>query len=87
MTHEDKQLINLLKTSKGQIDGILKMIENDRYCVDISKQILAVQSMLKKANLRILEGHINSCVKEAFSEGKGDEKVSEVIDILGKYIK
>lgn len=41
--------MNLLKTSKGQLEGIIKMVEDDRYCVDISKQLLAVQALLKKS--------------------------------------
>ncbi len=78
---------NLLKTSKGQIEGIIKMIDDDRYCVDISKQILAVQGLLKKSNLHILDQHIKSCVKSAILEGKGDEKIDEIINVLDKYIK
>ena len=48
---EEKKVIRLLKTAKGQIDGLLKMIEDDRYCVDISTQIIATISILKKVNL------------------------------------
>jgi CsoR family transcriptional regulator, copper-sensing transcriptional repressor len=81
------KVINLLKTSKGQLEGILKMIEDGRYCVDISKQILAVQAQLKKANLKIIDQHIKHCVKQAFTEGHGDEKVDEIIELLGKYAK
>lgn len=84
---KDEGLINLLKTSKGQIDGIIKMVENERYCVDVSKQILAVQGLLKKANLKILDNHIRSCVKDAFAQGEEDEKVKEIIEILDKYMK
>ena len=47
---DKKQVLNLLKTSRGQMDGIIRMLEEDRYCVDISKQILSVQALLKKAN-------------------------------------
>ncbi len=81
------QVLNLLKTSRGQLDGIMKMIEDDRYCVDISKQILAVQALLKKANLVVIDKHIKSCVRQAFSEGHGDEKVDEIIGLLDKYVK
>jgi CsoR family transcriptional regulator, copper-sensing transcriptional repressor len=83
----DKQVLNLLKTSKGQLEGIIKMVEDERYCVDISKQILAVQALLKKANLQIIDRHIKSCVKQAFKDGNEDEKIEEVLDIIGKYIK
>lgn len=84
---KDEQIINLLKTSKGQIDGILRMIEDDRYCVDVSKQILSVQALLKKANLRLLDNHIRSCVKDAFAQGTEDEKIKEIMEILDKYLK
>lgn len=87
MNKDHRQVINLLKTSRGQIDGIIKMVEDERYCVDISKQILAVQALLKKVNLHILDRHIKSCVKQAFSEGHGDEKVEEIIEIIDKYVR
>jgi len=87
MTKQDTEILNLLKTSRGQLDGIIKMVEEKRYCVDISKQILAVQALLKKANLKIIDRHIKSCVKQAFEEGRGDEKVDEIIEILDKYAK
>lgn len=74
----------LLKTAKGQTDAVLKMIEDERYCIDISNQIMAVTSLLRKANLLILEQHINHCVKEAFLHDNGDEKVKEIIDVLSR---
>lgn len=83
---EDTEVINSLKTAKGQIDGILKMIDEERYCIDISKQIFAVQSLLKKANMKILKDHMHSCVISAVEEGKGSEKIDEIIHILKKYI-
>jgi len=86
---EKKQVMNLLKTSKGQIEGIIKMLEDDRYCVDISKQILSVQGLLKKANLRIIDQHIKHCVRQAFTEGEiaGNQKVDEIIYLIDKYLK
>jgi len=84
---KDKEILNLLKTSKGQLEGIIKMIDDGRYCVDVSKQILAVQALLKKANLKLLDNHIRTCVSEAIFEGKGDEKITEIIGIIDKYAK
>lgn len=81
------QVMNLLKTSKGQIEGIIKMLEDDRYCVDVLRQILAVQALLKKANLKIIDQHIKHCVKQAFTDGHGEEKVDEIIELLDKYAK
>lgn len=82
----DAEVLNSLKTARGQIDGILKMVDDERYCIDISKQIFAVQSLLKKANMKILKDHLNSCVLSAVEEGKGQEKIDEIIYILEHYI-
>lgn len=83
----DKEVLNLLKTSRGQIDGIVKMVESERYCIDVLKQILAVQALLKKANLKIIDRHIKTCVKNAFEDGDGNEKIEEILDIISKYAK
>ncbi len=86
---EEKKVIRLLKTAKGQIDGLLKMIDEDRYCVDISTQIIATTSILKKVNLEILSGHMNHCVKDAFENNCSDkqEKLDEVVTILNKLLR
>lgn len=84
----DKQKVTrLLKTARGQIDGILKMIEEDRYCIDVSNQVLAVTSVLKKANQEIISAHIKSCVKQAFEDGNSDEKIEEVLKTIEKMTK
>lgn len=78
-----------LKTARGQLDGIIKMLEEDRYCVDVSTQILSAIGLLKKANIDILNSHIRSCVITAILEGEeqGGEKIEEIINIIDKYIK
>lgn len=87
MTEQRKKALKKLKTVKGQIEGIIKMIEEDRYCVDVSNQIMASYSLLKTANLDILEGHLNHCVKESFLEqNNNDEKINEVISLLKRMI-
>lgn len=87
MTEERKKAIQCLKTARGQIDGILKMIDDERYCIDISYQIMAAQALLKKSNKSILASHLQSCVKDALlsEEGK-DEKIEELIKVLGTLI-
>ena len=54
------EVIHKLKIARGQIDGILQMIEEDRYCVDISNQLQATQALLKSANQQILQAHIRN---------------------------
>lgn len=78
---------NLLKTAKGQMEGIIKMVEEDRYCIDISNQILATQSVLKRANNEILHAHMMQCVKQAMEEGKEEEKIQEILSIIDKLSK
>lgn len=90
MNEDRKKAIQSLKTSKGQIEGIIKMIDDGRYCIDISNQIIAAQSLLKKANMLILKQHLHHCVKDAFSKENNerdvDEKTEEIIQILSKII-
>lgn len=62
------------------------MIEEDRYCIDVSKQILAAVAVLKKANLLILRQHIETCVRDAIRDDKGEEKVEEIAQILERYL-
>lgn len=89
--HADKtKVIRLLKTAQGQIDGLIKMIEDNRYCIDISTQILSSQSILKKVNLEILQGHLEHCIKESFesnNEADKEQKIQELIQIVNKLLK
>lgn len=87
MTKERDLALQNLKTARGQIDGIIHMIEDDRYCIDISNQILASSALLKKANLHILTGHLNSCVKNALAGEDSDEKIKEIETLLAKIMK
>lgn len=89
MNEGKKKAIGKLKTARGQIDGIIRMLEEDRYCVDVSTQILSSIGLLKKANIDVLNSHIRSCVAEAILEGEdqGNEKIEEIINIIDKYIK
>ena len=90
MQADKSKIIRLLKTVKGQIEGLIKMVEDDRYCIDISTQGLASQSLLKRVNLEILKAHFSHCVKKSFesgSEKEKDEKLEEMTNILEKLLK
>ena len=87
MEKAKKKELDFLKTAKGQIDAVIKMVEEGRYCVDIARQIAAAESLMRKANIFILKNHLETCVKEAFLEGEEDEKIDEIVDIIGKYVK
>ena len=82
MKADHTQVTRLLKTARGQIDGILKMVEEDRYCLEVSSQIMAAQSILKKANRMVLKAHMDCCVREAVASGAPDEKLEELAALL-----
>lgn len=85
--HADKAAVTrLLKTARGQIDGILKMVEQDKYCIDVVNQILASDAILRKAVKLVMQGHLEGCVKNAFKAGQDEQnaKIQEVIHVFDK---
>lgn len=83
----DKQKVSqLLKTARGQIDAVLAMIEDDRYCMDISQQVMAAQALLGRANKEILTAHLTHCVQSAKSEAEREEKSKELAALLNKLL-
>ena len=86
-SHDSQKAVDLLKTARGQIDATLRMVEEDRYCIDVSKQVQATIALLRKANLVILKQHMNTCVKDAIRTDKGPEKIDEITMILEKYLE
>ncbi|MBE6956095.1 MAG: metal-sensing transcriptional repressor [Ruminococcaceae bacterium] len=84
MKADRAQLELLLKTARGQIDGILKMVDEDRYCLEISTQISAAASLLKKANRTVLRSHMDHCVRQAVADGTVDTKLDELTLLLDK---
>lgn len=71
-----------LKIARGQIDGLLKMVEEDAYCIDVSNQLLATAALLKKLNAVVLSAHLEHCVKEAKTEEEANEKIAEIQSLL-----
>ena len=85
MTADRQKVKQLLNTARGQIDGILKMIEENRYCIDVSNQIMACQAILSKVNKTVLNNHLQSCVLNA----QGDDaksKMEEISALLDKLL-
>lgn len=82
---DSKKVERLIKTARGQLDGILKMIEDDRYCIDISNQLLATEAIIKKANKEILSAHMECCIREAVESNNTDEKIQELVNLIDKF--
>lgn len=86
MRADEQKVSRLLKTARGQIDGILKMVEEDRYCIDISTQLMACEKVISRANREVLLAHIHGCVEDALEAGdKG--KAGEIAELLEKLLQ
>ena len=84
MRADKAKVLRLLRTAAGQIDGVIRMVEEDRYCMDISNQIMAARSILDKANRMVLKAHMGCCVREAVEQGNAEEKLAELAALLDK---
>ena len=86
MKADKAAVTRLLKTARGQLDGILAMVEDDRYCIDISNQVLATQSILKRANREVLHAHMTHCVRDAVNGQDAEQKLQEITKILDQLL-
>ena len=73
---------NRLKTVRGHLDGVIAMVEDDRYCPEIMKQVSALQGSLEKVNRGLLENHVETCVLHAVAEGRTAQIVDELMETL-----
>lgn len=86
--HKDKLLQNLRRI-EGQVRGVQKMIEEDRYCVDILTQLTAIKAATNKIGLTLLEDHTRGCVSKAIQEESdgGDSHIEELMDVIRAFTK
>ena len=87
MQADKKKMMRLLKTARGQMDGILKMMEEDRYCIDISHQLMATEAILNQVNKELLTAHLKNCVANAETQEEKEEKIDELVSMLGRILK
>ena len=86
MMADHAAVLRLLKNARGQIDGIIKMVEDDRYCMDISQQVMAADAMLRRVNKEILAAHLKHCVEHASDDKERSNKIDELVNALGKLL-
>lgn len=87
MMADQKKVLRLLKTARGQLDGIISMVEDNRYCIDISTQVMATEALLKRVNREILAAHLKHCVKDAAEGQERQAKIDEFVDTLNRILK
>ncbi len=83
-----RETIPRLKRAEGQVRGIIGMIEDERYCMDILIQLQAVKAALRKAEDEILKGHAAHCVEDAIASGNPQhqrKKFEELVDLVGRF--
>jgi CsoR family transcriptional regulator, copper-sensing transcriptional repressor len=83
---QQRAVLNRLKTARGHLDGVVRMVEADAYCPDVMKQLSAVQGMLEATSRLVLREHLETCVATAMQEGRTAEIVDELMETL-KYDK
>ena len=76
-----------LRRIEGQVRGVARMVEARRYCIDIIQQLTAARRALDEVTLRILRGHINSCVSTAIKRRDGTAKVDELMRTIHQFVK
>lgn len=80
-THQSA-ILNRLKTSRGHIEAVIRMVEDDTYCPDVMKQLSAVQGSLERASRIVLRNHLETCVAAAMVAGRTDDIVDELMEAL-----
>src|SRR5262245_33029728 len=86
-TEEKDAILARLRRIEGQVGGVIRMVEDDRYCLDIVQQLTAITSGAEEVSLMLLEDHIRGCVTDAINEERGDEAIKELMTTLRKAIK
>lgn len=82
LNNRKRDALNRLKTVRGHLDGVIRMLEEDTYCVDVMKQLAAAQSSLERANRVMLHNHLETCFSSAVLGGNGQAAIDELVDAV-----
>ena len=82
-------VLNRLKTARGHLDAVIRMVEDDAYCIDVLTQIGAITKALDGVGLRLLSDHTDHCVRDAIAQGgsDADEKVDELLAAVERFAR
>ena len=82
---DKRRLLARLKKIEGQARGLAKMVEEDRYCIDIMQQIASLRAAADGVALILLRDHLDGCLRQAIEAGCASEKVDEVVEVVRRY--
>ena len=86
-THDKQDHLRRLRRIEGQVRGLQRMVEDERYCVDVLAQISSATNALEKVGLLLLNDHIRHCVRESLADGGGDDKVEELVTAVDRFLR
>jgi DNA-binding FrmR family transcriptional regulator len=86
-TKDKQKILTRFKRIEGQVRGVQKMVEEDRYCIDVLTQVNATRAALESVALLLLADHTQHCVTEAIRSGGGASKVRELNEAVGRLVK
>jgi DNA-binding FrmR family transcriptional regulator len=81
------QLLGRLRRIQGQVRGIERMVEDDRYCIDVLTQISAIQAALDKVALGLLDDHARHCMRTGAEQGQGEQMATEMMAAVGRLMR
>ena len=82
-----RDVLSRLKKIEGQIRGIQRMVEREKYCIDIINQVTAAQRALDQVSLKVMKRHIESCVTDAIKSNGGGPIIGELMETIYKFIR
>jgi CsoR family transcriptional regulator, copper-sensing transcriptional repressor len=80
-----KALLDRLRRIEGQVRGLQRMVEEDQYCIDILTQVNSASAALKAVGMGLLDDHVRHCVTESIDQGKGEEKIEELMAAVARF--
>ena len=87
MQADHESIARLVKTARGQLDGVLRMVDEDRYCMDVANQLLAAQAVLRKATRESIRAHMAACVTDAGAAQDASAQIDELVALFDKMTR
>lgn len=84
---DNAALLQRLRKIEGQVRGVARMVEEDRYCIDVLVQIAAIRSALNAVGQNLMETHVRHCVAKALQSGEGEHSIQELLDVLAQFTR
>ena len=86
---QQRDVLNRLSRIEGQVRGLARMVEDDKYCVDILTQISAITKALDAVGLKVLDGHVQGCVRDAMVGGgtEAETKTAELLEAVERFAR